>query len=273
MIVDMNTSTNPETPLLSVVVITKNEADRIRPLLESVAISGEIVVVDSGSTDGTVEICESHGATVIHKDWSGYAAQKQFAMETASGRWVLSLDADEALSPESASEIMDALKSATQEVQGFSIPRLSRYLNTWIRHGGWYPDRKIRLVRSGSGRWVGDGLHEKLEVSGEVRKLDNPLLHYVYRDISDQVQTIDRFSSVFADHSKKSGSILFLLLGLGHAFVKFFECAIWKLGLLDGPAGFVIAVNSAFYVFLKHAKAWEKGLPGDSVKSRAVNTS
>ena len=259
----MTNRSNPENPLLSIVVIAKNEADRIRALFESASIADEVLVVDSGSTDDTVEICNSYGARVIHREWMGYAAQKQFAMEQASGRWVLSLDADEALSPQSSAEIVKAINDASQEVHAFSMPRLSRYLNRWILHGGWYPDRKIRLVRRGFGRWIGDGLHEKLEVAGNIGQLEHPLLHYVYRDISDQVKTIDRFSTVSASQRNKSGSRAYLLLGLAHAIGKFFECAVWKLGLLDGAPGIIIAVNSAFYVFLKHAKAWEKGLAKD----------
>ncbi|MBI5249495.1 MAG: glycosyltransferase family 2 protein [Desulfomonile tiedjei] len=260
----MNNARNTENPLLTIAVIARNEADRIRVLLESATIGDEILVVDSGSTDGTVEICNSFGARVIHQQWLGYAAQKQFALEQASGLWVLSLDADEALSPQGAAEILNAINDAAPEVHGFSIPRLSRYLNRWIRHGGWYPDRKVRLVRRGQGQWVGDGLHERLEVSGEISRLERPFLHYVYRDISDQVRTMNRFSTVAATHRRKSGSLAYLLLGLVHAVGKFLECAIWKLGLLDGVPGFIIAVNSAFYVFLKHAKAWEKGLPEDN---------
>ncbi|MEW6136640.1 MAG: glycosyltransferase family 2 protein [Thermodesulfobacteriota bacterium] len=261
----MESSPRPShSPRLSVAVITKNEADRIPTLFESIAVADEIVVVDSGSSDRTVELCQQRGAKVIYREWAGYAAQKQFALEAATGEWVLNLDADEALSPESAREIARALEDAPPAVAGFSMPRLSRYLNRWIRHGGWYPDRKVRLVRRGRGRWIGEGLHERLEVNGEVRDLERPLLHYVYRDISDQVRTINTFSSVFADHRARPGSGAYLLLGVVHALGKFFECAVWKRGLLDGLPGLVIAVNSAFYVFLKHAKAWEKGLPGTS---------
>jgi glycosyltransferase involved in cell wall biosynthesis len=259
----MNHPKDTETPLLTVAVITKNEADRIGKTLDSVSFADEILVVDSGSTDGTVDICETHGARVIHNDWAGYAGQKQFALDQASGQWILSLDADEALSPQSRVEILKAITEAPQEVRGFSIPRLSRYLNRWIRHGGWYPDRKTRIVRRGCGRWTGDGLHEKLEVSGEIRKLERPLLHYVYRDIADQIKTINGFSSISSTHRNEPGSLAYLFLGLLHAMGKFLECAVWKLGFLDGAPGFIIAVNSAFYVFLKHAKAWERGLPED----------
>jgi glycosyltransferase involved in cell wall biosynthesis len=260
----MKARSSPEQrPLLSVAVIAKNEADRIGELLRSVSIADEVIVVDSGSTDATVEMCASAGARVIHHDWMGYAAQKQLALERAEGQWILNLDADEALSEELSKEIVTAIQNASIEISGFSIPRLSRYLNRWIRHGGWYPDRKVRLVRRACGTWVGDGIHERLDVSGQVRKLSHPLLHYVYRDISDQVRTINRFSTVAADHREHGGSRWSLLVGVIHAVGKFFECAVWKAGFLDGAAGLVIAMNSSFYVFLKHAKVWEKGLPRD----------
>jgi glycosyltransferase involved in cell wall biosynthesis len=254
----------PSPPLLSLVIIALNEVDRIGTCIESCkAIAGEIIVVDSGSTDGTQELAELLGARVIHQPWLGYVAQKQVALEAATGRWVLNLDADEALSEASCSEIAALVPSTPDTVNGYSMPRLSRYLNRWIRHGGWYPDRKVRLVRSGKARWAGDGLHERLEVDGIVKSLEHPLFHYVYRDISDQVATIDRFSQVVADHqgARSAGYVLF---GLLHSVGKFLECYFWKLGMLDGIPGLIIAVNSSFYVFLKHAKAWEKGLPRDA---------
>lgn len=260
----MKAGSSPEhSPLLSVAVIARNEADRIDKLLSSVSIADEVIVVDSGSTDCTIEMCASAGARVIHHDWMGYAAQKQLALESAQGQWILNLDADEALSDELSTEILTAIRTAPVEINGFSIPRLSRYLNRWIRHGGWYPDRKVRLVRRSCGTWVGDGIHEKLDVSGMVRELTHPILHYVYRDISDQVRTINQFSTVAAEHRKHGGSTWSLLFGVLHAVGKFFECAVWKAGFLDGAAGLVIAMNSSFYVFLKHAKAWEKDLPRD----------
>jgi len=256
-----NASKSPTSPVLSVAVIAKNEADRIGRLLESTRCADEIVVIDSGSTDGTPEVCTRAGARVIQHEWLGYAAQKQLALEAAEGEWILNLDADEALSEEAAAEIGQAVKSATHDVAGFSMPRMSFYLNRWIRHGGWYPDRKVRLVRKRCGKWIGDGIHEKLEVSGRVVHLMHPLLHYVYRDISDQVRTINSFSTAAVDHRSRPSSGLHVLLGLAHAVGKFLECAVWKLGVLDGLPGLIIAVNSSFYVFLKHAKAWERGLP------------
>ncbi len=245
---------------ISLCVITKNEADRIGNLLESAkGLVNEIVVVDSGSSDDTVTICEDYGAKVIFNPWPGYAKQKQFAMEQSECEWILSLDADEALTQELKQEILSTLKGDQQQFTAYEIPRLSFYLGRWIRHGGWYPDRKIRLARRGTAQWIGDGIHEKLVADDPTRvgRLKNPYLHYVYRDISDQIRTINRFSTVVAESAEGRASSLHLVWGLFHGLGKFLECWVWKLGILDGAPGFVIAVNSSFYVFLKSAKRWE----------------
>lgn len=243
-------------PTISVAVIAKNEADRISRLLESVSFADEVVVVDSGSSDGTQVLCEQMGARVLYNEWPGYANQKNFAMEQTKSEWVLNLDADEEVSAALAEEISNAVRYAAPEVHGFSMPRLSRYLGRWIKHGGWYPDYKVRLVRKGSGRWRGDSLHEKLMVDGDIKRLSKSIIHHVYRQISDQVKTINRFSDVYAANRAPAGSG-FVLAGAGHALVKFLECYVWKIGVLDGIPGLIIAMNSAWYVFLKHAKAWE----------------
>lgn len=242
---------------LSVAVIAKNEADRIETLLKSLDFVDEVVVVDSGSLDETVEICKKYGARVIFQNWLGYAGQKQFALEQCSGKWILNLDADESVSPELKREIISKLPSLDENVVAFSIPRLSRYLGKWIYHGGWFPDRKIRLVRAGKASWVGDGIHEKLLPEGASQELKHPIFHFVYRNITDQVRTINSFSSVAADNYSGAAAGYYVFLGVLHAIGKFLECAIWKLGLLDGVPGLIIAMNSSFYVFLKHAKAWE----------------
>jgi glycosyltransferase involved in cell wall biosynthesis len=246
---------------LSVAIIAKNEADRIEHLLISCAFANEIIVVDSGSTDGTQTICEDAGARVIFNEWPGYVAQKQFAMEATFSEWILCLDADEEVSPALVKEIIKAMEDAGSEVCAFSMPRLSRYLGRWIRHGGWYPDRKVRLIRRGSGTWQGVDPHDKLVVTGEIRQLKNPILHHVYRGISDQVATINNFSEIYAEQGSYRGG-WFVVAGLFHAFGKFVECYFWKLGFWDGIPGLIIAVNSAWYTFLKHAKKWESGLPG-----------
>ena len=249
---------------IGIAVVTKNEADRICHLLKCVDFANEVVVVDSGSTDGTQHLCQKMGAKVVFKEWQGFGRQKQFAMDQIQSEWILNLDADEEISKELAQEMVEAVNNADDEVNGFSMPRLSRYLGRWIRHGGWFPDRKIRLVRRKSGRWSNDPLHETLIVDGKVKALSKPIFHYVYRSISDQVKTINRFSAVYAQGHTPAGSG-FVLAGVGHAFVKFLECYVWKLGILDGVPGLIIAMNSSWYVFLKHAKRWEKNISSNAV--------
>lgn len=247
---------NRKKSTIGVAVIAKNEVDRIGRTLKSVDFANEIVVVDSGSTDGTQDLCRKMGAKVVYNEWTGFGPQKQFAMDQIQSEWILNLDADEAVSKELVQEMIEAVNNADSKVNGFSMPRLSKYLGRWIRHGGWYPDYKVRLVRKESGRWSSDALHEKLNVDGDVEQLSKPILHYVYRRISDHVKTINQFSDVYVAGRLPADSG-FVIAGLLHAFGKFLECYVWKLGVLDGVPGLVIAMNSSWYVFLKHAKAWE----------------
>ncbi|MCJ7830516.1 MAG: glycosyltransferase family 2 protein, partial [Desulfobacterales bacterium] len=240
-------------PTIAVAVIAKNEEDRIGRLLDSVRFADEIVVVDSGSTDGTERLCAAAGARVVRHPWAGYAAQKQFALEQTRTDWVLSLDADETVPPPLAAELRQAVVAAPGGVCAFSMPRLSRYLGRWIRHSGWYPDRKVRLVRRGKGFWRGT-LHERLHVDGRIEALAHPIHHDVYRGIADHVATVNAFSDIYAAERGPAGG-WFAAAGVIHALGKFLECYVWKGGLLDGLPGLVIAMNSAWYVFLKHAKA------------------
>jgi glycosyltransferase involved in cell wall biosynthesis len=247
---------------ISIAIIAKNEADRIDNLLNSCSFADEIVVVDSGSTDGTQALCEKAGARVLHHEWPGYVVQKQFALDVTSSEWILCLDADEEVPAALAKEILSAINNAEADVSAFSMPRLSRYLGRWIRHGGWYPDRKVRLIRRERGLWQGKDPHDKLVVTdGRVKKLTNPILHHVYRDISDQISTMNNFSDIYARDKTLRGG-WFVAAGMVHALGKFVECYLWKMGVLDGIPGLIIAANSAWYVFLKHAKTWELGLPG-----------
>jgi glycosyltransferase involved in cell wall biosynthesis len=249
-----------KTPAISVAVIAKNEVDRIGHLLKSVDFADEVVVVDSGSTDGTQDFCRRMGASVIFNAWPGHVAQKQFALESTKNEWILSLDADEMVSEALIQEILSAVKNVDSNVSGFSMPRLSKYLGRWITHGGWYPDRKVRLVRRGKGVWKGLDPHDKLVIDGKVVGLKNPILHRVYRGIADHVKTINSFSDIYAAGRAPANSG-FVLAGVGHAVIKFLECYVWKLGILDGVPGLIIAMNSSWYVFLKHAKRWEKNKP------------
>lgn len=245
------------TPTLSAAVITFNEEKNICRCLESLRWADEIIVVDSFSTDATVELSRRYTDRVVQRAWPGHVAQKQFALEQAAGDWIISLDADEELSAAAADDIRALLARGPSAVAGCSFPRRSFYLGRWIRHGGWYPDRKLRLVRRGRARWTGDDPHDKLVVDGEVRNLSGRINHYVYRDISHQLRTVDSFSRITAEQWRARGKRAGAAVMLGKTIGKFFETYVWKLGFLDGMPGFIIAVISSYYVFLKYAKLWE----------------
>ena len=244
-------------PKISVAIIAFNEEKNIRECLESIKWVDEIVVVDSFSTDRTIEICREYTDKIIQREWPGHVLQKQFALEQTTGDWILSLDADERLSVEAADEIKTHVILGNPSVDGFIFPRQSYYLGRWIRHGGWYPDAKLRLIRKDNGRWGGDDPHDRIILTGKAEHLRGKILHYVYHDISHQLKTIDSFSSISAREWKKTGKrhSLFLLLVIPP--IRFLEMYIWKLGVLDRMPGFIIAVLSSYYVFLKYAKLWE----------------
>ena len=239
---------------ISVTIIARDEEANIARAIASVDFCAEILVVDSGSTDRTVEIARSLGATVIHREWSGYAAQKNFAAAQASHDWILSIDADEAVGPELAASIR-AIAATEPKHAGFDFPRLARYCGKWIRHSGWYPDRKVRLYRRDRGRWVGDFVHESVVVSGLIGHLTGDLLHYTCDTFRDHRANVERYTDLAAREIVATGqqpSAWRLLLGPPFAFAKSF---VAQLGFLDGAAGFTIAWMAARYVYLKHAKA------------------
>ncbi len=244
-------------PTLAVCVIALDEEDRIGECLDSAAFADELLVVDAGSADRTAEIARARGARVVVRPWPGYAAQKNFALEQTSADWVLSVDADERLTPELAGEIRRLIASAPGDLAGASVPRRTWYLGRWIRHGGWYPDRKVRLVRRGRGRWVGAHVHERLVAEGPTRALRGDLLHYTYRDLADHLRRIDRFTTEAARGLLERGSrgaIPGMLVGPPAKFLKMY---LLRAGFLDGLPGFVVAVLGAYYVFLKYAKLWD----------------
>lgn len=252
---------------LSASVICRDEADRIGDCLESLAFCDEIVVVDSGSTDGTLEIARKSATRVVSNPWPGYVAQKNFALDQCAGDWILCLDADERVSPALRAAIERALASESsvagfdtgdRQVAGFELRRHVFYLGRWIDHGGWYPDWKLRLVRRGRARWGGVDPHDKLLPDGPVARLDADLVHLTYRDFADHLRTVQRFSDVVSEQWAQTGRRFSLLRALLHPPVKFFECYVWKQGFRDGWPGFVIAATSAFYVLAKHVKLRER---------------
>lgn len=240
---------------ISLVVITFNEEAHIERCLRSAPFVSDIVVVDSFSTDRTVEIAKSVGARVFSEKWKGFGPQKAFAAEQAQNPWVLSLDADEALSPELAQEIVEQFSTLDPEA-GYLVPRRSFYLGRWIDHGGWYPDYQLRMFNKSHSQWNSAGLHEKVEVKRQL-KLKEDLHHWVFDDLSDQVRTNDRYSSLGAASlaEKKRRFSYFHLLTKPPT--KFVETYFFKAGILDGLPGFIISVGAAYSVFLKWAKLWE----------------
>jgi glycosyltransferase involved in cell wall biosynthesis len=249
-------------PPVSVCIITYNEEKRIRQCLESVRWAEEIVVVDSHSTDKTVEICREYTPRVYQRDWPGHVEQKNFALGLASHEWALCLDADECLSPGLAEEIQEALLRNGGAIAGYVIPRHTYYLGRWINHGGWYPDYKLRLFKRSLGRWGGINPHDKVLLSaGSTETLKGELQHFNYEDIASQLRTVDSFSRIFVQNALKSGASIstpsVIASMLFKPPIKFLEMYLLKRGFLDGMAGFIIASMTAFYIFLKYAKWWE----------------
>ncbi|MDT8317986.1 MAG: glycosyltransferase family 2 protein [bacterium] len=241
---------------LSVTIITLNEEDNIRAALESVKWADEIIVVDSGSTDRTVEICREFTDKVHHQEWLGMNGQKAFAKDQASCDWLLNIDADERVSDELACEIKTVLERES-EIDGFFIPRKVRYLGRWINHSGWYPDYTLRLFKRIKGRWAGTDPHDKVLVDGKLAYLKGDIHHYTYRNIEDHINTMNRFTTVAAGEYAKKGKTAGLLNIVLRPPSTFFKKFILNQGFRDGLPGFVIAFSSAYYVFLKYIKLWE----------------
>jgi glycosyltransferase involved in cell wall biosynthesis len=239
---------------VSVVLITFNEENNLQRVLKSVCWADEIIVVDSGSVDKTVEIAKQFGSKVFFNSWVNYGNQKNFAQSLTENNWVLSLDADEEVSPELKNEILESLSTVdTSGTKGFSFPRKTFYLGQWIQHGGWYPDYKVRLSDRRVSSWSEPNVHEQLIVQGQIRKLKSPLYHYSFLNIKDQIKTNLQFSTLGAVELYKNGRRFTLFKLLLKPFWKFIETFFLKKGFLDGLPGFIISVNAAHSMFLKYA--------------------
>jgi glycosyltransferase involved in cell wall biosynthesis len=243
-------------PKLSVTIITRNEAADIGDALASVAWADEVVVVDSESTDATVAIAGRHAHRVVVREWRGYVDQKNYAASIASHDWILSLDADERVTPELAAEIKATL-AATPSDAAYRIPRVTWHFGRWIRSTDWYPDYQLRLYDRRSAGWTGRYVHEAVTVHGTVGRLKSELQHHAYRDIADHLETMDRYTTDAARQMAESGRRAGLLQLAGHPPLAFLRNYIAHGGFRDGAAGFVISAMNAYYVFLKFAKLWE----------------
>ncbi|MFH0909827.1 MAG: glycosyltransferase family 2 protein [bacterium] len=242
---------------ISACVITFNEERKIRRCLESLAWCDEIVVVDSHSTDRTVEICREFTDRIDQHDWLGYVGQRNVIRELARYPWLLFLDSDEEVSPALRDEIQDELDRANGVFAGYEFPRLVYFNGKWIRHGEWYPDVKLRLFRKDAGRSEGQEPHDHVVVTGPVKRLANPVWHYTYDDYRDQIEQMNRFSTItsqqkFVQDTRFRWSDL-----LFRPLIHFVKGYFLRGGFLDGAHGFIIACTCSFGAFLKYAKLWE----------------
>ena len=235
---------------LSVIIITKNEAHNIRACLESVKWADEIIVVDSGSTDETAAICREFTPLVYEHDWPGFGAQKNRALGYATKEWVLSLDADERVTPGLRAQLADAMSDARHD--GFYLPRLSQFCGTFIRHSGWYPDYVLRLFKKSRGRFSDDMVHERVILEGAAGRLSSPLLHYSYMTEADVTRKSEQYATAAALQMHRNGKKATLAdapIRAGWAFVRTY-CL--RLGFMDGSAGLKIAMMNARTTYLKY---------------------
>lgn len=287
---------------LSVVIITFNEEANVGRTLASVQPlvadgKGEIIVVDSGSTDRTVEIAKSFGAKVFVEEWKGFAAQKNLAIDKAEGDWILSLDADEEVDPalqQALRELLEALDRLSAlgdraespplsaapaqhrggaipyaDFDGLWIPRKNEFLGRWIRHGGFWPDPKLRLFRRGTGKFENRPVHEDVQVAGITRQIQSgALLHHSYPTLSDYIEHMNRYSSLGAEMVVAKGPVRWTVMNITlRPLATFIYNYFFRLGFLDGREGFLLHVNHAVYVAWKYAKAWELSRKSSSLSS------
>ena len=244
---------------LSVAIITRNEEANLRRTLPSVAWADEIVILDSGSTDATRSVAESFGARFFVEPWKGFAAQKNSALQKATGDWILSLDADEEVEPALAEEIRQTL-AANPPVAGFWIRRKNFFLGRWIRHGGFYPDAKLRLFRRGAGQFEDRRVHEDVRLQGPTGKLRSHLLHHAYPTLETYLEHMNRYSSLGAEMAvaEKGGAGFSFINIVVRPRLTFLYNYFLRGGFLDGREGLLLHLYHANYVSWKYAKAWEQ---------------
>ncbi len=249
-------------PNLSAYILTCNNEETLAGALRSVSdLAEEIVVVDSGSKDSTLDIAKQYTDRIIHQPWQGFRDQYQFAQDQCRGEWVIFLDADEELSPQLGEEIRLELARNQQrpshaQIAGYRIPRRTFFLDRWILHGAWSSDQEIRLYKKALGRWEG-GLHACVHIhDGAVATLRNFYYHFSYRNISEQIEKLNHYSTETAKEACSLGKTSIMNV-ISHPIWRFIKDYFLKAGFLDGMPGLVIAVNDAWYTFNKYAKSWE----------------
>jgi glycosyltransferase involved in cell wall biosynthesis len=243
---------------LTVTVVTLNEADNIGRCLESVGWAEELLVVDSGSDDGTRDIARDHGARILEHEWAGMVDQKQFATDRATHDWILNLDADEWVDEELARAVRDVLEADPPETTSYEVNRKSRYLGQWLEHGSWYPDRIVRLFNRNATHWGGYDPHAHVEPTQSVERLPGHVRHVPYDNLRDHLNFINDYTDTMADRKDEKGQTGSIFSAVSHSSFKFLRDLLLKRGILDGRAGIVSAFMGSWYVFLKYAKLWER---------------
>lgn len=243
-------------PNLSVTIITLNEAEHVGTAVDSASWADEVIVVDCGSTDGTVDIARSKGAIVSHRDWTGYVDQKNHASSLASHDWIFSLDADERIPTALAAEVR-AVLSAEPPLRGYRVPRVTFHLGRWFRTTDFYPDYQTRLYNRLAGSWRGKHVHESVTIDGPAGRLTHELEHRPYRDLREHLDRINAYSTLAARQMHEAGRRSGPLRLVAHPPLAFLRNYVLRRGFLDGTAGLTLSAVNAYAVFLKFAKLWE----------------
>lgn len=248
-------------PRCSAVIITLNEAARLRACLESLRWADEVVLVDAESSDATAAIAREFTDRVLVRPWPGFAAQKNFAVAQAAGDWILSIDADEEVTPELAAEIQARLQAGGPAV-GYRVPRRNIFWGQWVRHGGLYPDWQLRLFRRGRGRFVERAVHEAVEVNGVVDRLHGALVHHSYESVEEFVTRAQRYAALAAADLLREGHRVSPWGLAARPLGRFLGMYLLRGGFLDGTRGLLLAGLYAYYVFIRSAKVWEGARSG-----------
>lgn len=254
------TQSAPPRATVSAFIVCCNEERQIRRCLESLTWCDEIIIVDSGSNDRTLEICREFTSNISHRTWSGYVEQKRHALSLCSGTWVLNLDADEEVSPELAAELQDILRqdSIGQIAHnGYYLNRVVFFLNRWWRKGGWYPEYRLRFCRRSATTWGGEDPHEKASVTGTTQRCRGELFHYSFADLTDYARRLNTLASNAATTMQRKGVRHSSLNIIFRPLARFFKFYITKRGFREGVAGLVVALIEAYGVLLKYSKLWE----------------
>jgi len=263
MISVRNSEGTDHTLPLSVAIITKNEGRSLGDCLGSIPFAAQIVVVDSGSTDETLAIAEEYGCDIYEEDWHGFGRQKQIAIDRCREEWVLILDADERIPPETADTIANIIRSAPEDIEGYSFRRRNIFKDRWIRHLGWWPDDVVRLFRRGTGTVTDDMVHEAVTVAGPVKKLDEAIIHMTESDLGRILTKIDHYSSLGARQAYERGKRATVGGAALRAVITFFHNFLIRGGCCEGRQGLLLSATDAANKFFKYAKLaeWEREHP------------